>query len=151
MEYRLRVEQDELAENPLTWDNGEFVMTGGRHGTWGSAEHELARVFELAEKHGQDGEAAAERHIKRNGIVAERLVIGGNDWVEGYVIAGDSGYAETETYEAWRNGEVYVVFLEGKCECCGEWRIEDSLGGCYLDDDYTARDVAREYFGGRGL
>ena len=28
-----------------------------------------------------------------------------------------------------------------------EWREIDSIGGCYLDDEYTALVVAREYFG----
>ena len=63
--------------------------------------------------------------------------------------------------EQWRAGEVYGVIVERKVDWIrvgagdGEklpdtmttWEEVDSIWGCYLDDTYTARVVANEYFG----
>lgn len=67
---------------------------------------------------------------------------------------------EQETYRQWAEGEVYGVILERSETWCrilsdgtadrldtrNEWDEVDSLWGCYLDDDYTAKVVACESF-----
>lgn len=55
---------------------------------------------------------------------------------------------------AWRHGDVYGVAVERLIEyvrvdtgaTMSQWEETDSLWGCYLDDTYTARAVAAEYF-----
>ncbi len=68
---------------------------------------------------------------------------------------------ERATYETWASGEVYGVILQKAVdlyelddmgiatdrEALRVWDDIDSLWGCYLDDTYTARDVAAEHFG----
>jgi hypothetical protein len=69
--------------------------------------------------------------------------------------------SEQKTYRQWAEGEVYTVVLErvatfekvthhsdGTLEqvAGSEWEVVESIGGCYLDDDYTAQVVASEYF-----
>ena len=57
-------------------------------------------------------------------------------------------------YAAWRRGDVFLVVHEKREQWTNAdetaemdtWEPVDSLGGCYLDDTYTAEDVAREYF-----
>lgn len=70
-------------------------------------------------------------------------------------------------YEQWANGEVYIVAVEKRTRWArldqnGEpvfiadadiipitlttWEEVELIGGCYLDDDYTARQVAAEHF-----
>jgi hypothetical protein len=73
--------------------------------------------------------------------------------------------AERHTYEQWANGEVYQVDLEQKAHYVRvdkndepvfladdlrieRWEYVDGLGGCYLDDEYTALAVAVEHFAG---
>lgn len=59
---------------------------------------------------------------------------------------------DMETYRRWADGEVYGVILEKSAVWKKEghddeqvlWESEESIWGCYLDDDYTARDVAAE-------
>lgn len=59
--------------------------------------------------------------------------------------------------EAWRAGEVYGVAVErletwtrtdsdGMFHKRTVWEETDSIWGCYLDETYTARHVAFEYF-----
>lgn len=59
-----------------------------------------------------------------------------------------------DVFSKWMNGEVYIVCHEEREKWTNAdgtlemdtWELEDSLGGCYLDDKYTALDVARENF-----
>ena len=87
------------------------------------------------------------------------------NWPE--LIQGSSEYVEKESevikqeqavYQTWCDGEVYVVSLDRKFEWIKvteptedtesreEWEPIESLGGCYLDDTYTAQAVALESF-----
>jgi hypothetical protein len=68
--------------------------------------------------------------------------------------------SERETYRQWAEGEVYGVTLQrvstwAKLDDYGRpitmterpvWEDVDSLYGCYLDNDYTAEEVALESF-----
>ena len=74
---------------------------------------------------------------------------------------GDHIADDDYAVEQWRAGEVYGVIVERKVDWTrmgagdGEklpdtmttWEEIDSIWGCYLDDTYTARVVANEYFG----
>lgn len=71
---------------------------------------------------------------------------------------------EREVYRQWADGEAVGVILEHKVRWIrvdqndepvfladGDlaretWEEEESLGGCYLDDEYTAQHVALEHF-----
>ena len=63
--------------------------------------------------------------------------------------------AGIDAYREWAMGEAVVVSLErlhtyvgalDRSRTIGQWETVDSLCGVYLSDDYTAADVAREYF-----
>lgn len=62
---------------------------------------------------------------------------------------------EREVYRQWADGEVYGVILERQHGYTRDddpsigfnsWDEEESLSGCYLDDEYTAQQVALEHF-----
>lgn len=75
-----------------------------------------------------------------------------SDWATVLEIGEDIG--EYVTYAAWRRGDVYGVIHEKRqtwehSEDDREletWEHEDSLWGCYLDQEYTALVVASEHF-----
>jgi hypothetical protein len=63
--------------------------------------------------------------------------------------------ADLTTYKTWANGDVYGVILERSVEWLKldgsedkrtEWDQADALFGCYLDEKYTAKQVAAEHF-----
>lgn len=77
---------------------------------------------------------------------------------------------EREVYRQWADGEVYGVLLQRRAtfarvernelnetwdlvnpltedDITRNWLDEDSLWGCYLDDEYTAQQVALDNFG----
>lgn len=82
----------------------------------------------------------------------------GDAYIQGYL----------DEYQAWANGEVYGVTLERRQafmkqrvertetgfdvdltvepELFDEWEVVESIWSCYLNQDYTARQVALEYF-----
>lgn len=76
------------------------------------------------------------------------------EW-EAKIIAG-----ERSTYESWAEGEVYVVVLERRKKWVEvtpggviiggsqmeTWEQAEAIGGCYLDDEYTAQHVALEHW-----
>lgn len=77
--------------------------------------------------------------------------------VYNYLVTGedeDSIDGFMEVFSTWMNGEVYVVAHEKREHWTNAdetaemdtWEWEDSLGGCYLNDEYTALEVAREHF-----
>jgi hypothetical protein len=81
------------------------------------------------------------------------LAVGSEEYVaiEKQVIESD-----LTTYKKWANGDTYGVILERLAEWHStvdsvhrtrlEWEPIDSLWGCYLDGDYTAKQVAAEHF-----
>lgn len=85
-----------------------------------------------------------------------RLVVFVDDDAEDPRTWGNYTEEDGPTMEAWRNGDVFGVEIQ-KLETWQnmadptvtrqEWEPQGSLGGCYLDDNYTARTVAAEYFG----
>lgn len=76
-----------------------------------------------------------------------------SDWATVLEIGENIGLYET--YAAWRRGDVFIVEHQQRVRLYTEdgepydeddWGYVDSLGGCYLDDEYTALEVARENF-----
>ena len=116
--------------------------------------------------------SAAVRHFQRRGyLVADRTYHDMHDGhLKRYILAIDvkdetgPWYIDrqAEIYERWLAGDVYGVILEQKVRyvCALEdntilWEDEIeswdtvpdcAIWGCYLDSDYTALDVARDYF-----
>lgn len=66
----------------------------------------------------------------------------------------DSIVSFMEVFSRWLQGEVYLLCHEQREQWTNAdetremdtWEPVDWLGGCYLDDEYTALDVAREHF-----
>ena len=75
-----------------------------------------------------------------------------SDWATVLEIGEELGLYES--YAAWRRGDVFIVEHQKQEHWTNAdetaemdtWEAVDSLCGCYLDDDYTALDVAREHF-----
>lgn len=73
------------------------------------------------------------------------------------VLAEDKDTADAfmGVFARWTRGEVYNVAHETMVVWVNladdtvqrkTWDIHDSIGGCYLDSEYTALDVARDHF-----
>jgi hypothetical protein len=67
---------------------------------------------------------------------------------------GDHVTEGDNVHRRWARGHVYGVIMEryvkyvdptGEFPDFGRWLETDSLWGCYLDSDYTALTVAKEY------
>lgn len=75
-----------------------------------------------------------------------------SDWATVLEIGENIGLYET--YAAWRRGDVFSVEHQKREQWANAderaemdtWEYADSLCGCYLNDEYTALDVARENF-----
>lgn len=76
-----------------------------------------------------------------------------SDWATVLEVGENIGLYDA--YAAWRRGDVFIVehqqrvrlFTEdGEPYDMDDWEYVDSLGGCYLDDVYTAEAVGREHF-----
>lgn len=60
-----------------------------------------------------------------------------------------------DVFSKWLQGEVYIVEHQKReqwtnadeTQEMSTWEYVDALAGCYLDDEYTAIEVAREHFG----
>lgn len=75
-----------------------------------------------------------------------------SDWATVLEIGENIGLYDA--YAAWRRGDVFIVEHKKREQFTNAdetreldiWEYADSMGGCYLDDTYTAIDVAREHF-----
>lgn len=80
------------------------------------------------------------------------------DWATVLEIGNDLGLYSV--YAAWRRGDVYNVAHQERVvyaridgddidpdDIHEEWEVVDGISECYLNDEYTALDVAREHFG----
>ena len=82
-----------------------------------------------------------------------RLVVTEDVDAENPLFWGSHVKVDGDIYQRWARGEVYTVSVEQRAEYVNvndeydiivQWNLVDSLGGCYLDSDYTCLDVARE-------
>lgn len=165
---RLVVYVDECAEDPQEWGWGiEFhdiadyrMWMGWEQPDEGTVEY-AAHVAQYEVRAGRWTEEQRDRAIHvyklwtgddREFKVHEWRGYSQSDWATVLEIGEDIGLYET--YAAWRRGDVYGVVHERREQWTNAdetaemetWEVVDSLWGNYLDDKYTARDVAREHF-----
>lgn len=166
---RLRIEADICPENPRVSDDWWLTGYVNIPGRGDSHYIEVPDVFgdhlDIAYAHERFlDEDVTERwaRIFRGAHIEYDAEHGGYWFVDGpsaFTLDKQAEIIESErkTYQQWCDGEVAVVVLEreiryvrvddiGTHGTITRWEEEDSLGGCYLDDDYTAEQVALEQF-----
>lgn len=164
---RLVVYEDECTDSPLDWgwdvemhDIDDYRIWRG----WGRPEDPVAYAAYAAQQEVLRGRWTEEQrdraiHIykvlvgdTREFKVHEWRGYSQSDWATVLEIGENIGLYTA--YAAWRRGDVFLVVHEKREQWTNAdetaemdtWEPVDSLGGCYLDDNYTALDVAREYF-----
>lgn len=151
---RLVVDYDPDTECPLDWNDDQGVINldpsdyyyASYFGTYNGG---LSYAIQQAGYYGQDEFTAAQKYAKRNGLKVEQLTA--QDYGRTldaviWTVDDDDHYLETEAFKSWLTGEVYNINLEELDTDSDIWDVTDSIGGCYLHDNYTALDVARTYF-----
>lgn len=169
--YRLRVEQDQWAENPLDDWGGCEILTIDDYRMWMGWEAPddqvayASREFHKEVRRGKWTTEQRDRAISlalhlagdtREFAVYEWRGYSKSDWDTNLVLWDkDEGANQSEEWGAWRRGDVYTVILEQSKIYLAEddpddvfedWVEVDNIGGCYLDEGYTAEDVAKEHF-----
>lgn len=173
---RLIVEQDTCSDSPLEWgwevelhEIDNYRMWRG----WDTPDDAFAAfVHEVYYKFGRNKEVAERAARIMLDIMGDDRVPHIHEY-QGYSQSDWATYLELVTpgdgsmfsvYAAWRRGDVYNVILQ-ECEPPAivdvriaadgtfytdedepDWIETESIGGCYLDDEYTAEDAARDYF-----
>lgn len=164
---RLVVYVDECTDSPLDWgwdvemhDIDDYRIWRG----WEQPEDPVAYAAHIAQLRVRSGHWTEEQrdraiHIykvwagdDREFAVHQWRGYSQSDWATVLEIGENIGLYTA--YAAWRRGDVFIVVHEKREQWTNAdetaemdtWEWEDSLGGCYLDDKYTALDVAREYF-----
>ncbi len=169
---RLVVYVDECTDSPLDWacdvemhDIDDYRIWRG----WEQPEDPVAYAAHIAQLRVRSGHWTEEQrdraiHIykvwagdDREFAVHQWRGYSQSDWATVLEIGENIGlYA---SYAAWRRGDVFIVEHQKRLEYVlkvgddiihedvhEEWEYADSLAGCYLNDEYTALDVAREHF-----
>ena len=163
---RLVVYVDDCTDSPLDWgwdvemhDIDDYRMWRG----WEQPEDALANF--AREMHCRFG-MAGQPEKRDRAIHLYKVLIGDtrefkvhewrgysqSDWATVLEIGENIGLYTA--YAAWRRGDVFLVVHEKREQWTNAdetaemdtWEPVDSLGGCYLDDNYTALDVARDHF-----
>lgn len=154
---KIKVSYDEFPENPMEWGEGhEFVQIsqpriGGGYILGLDADEAVGAYLSQYLLNDEEITEAVIKHYQRRGWIAKELKLRGysqGDWLDGVYAYDPDNYGDmSEALDVYFKGEVYTVQLVDVCNCCGiDGEIIDSLGGCYLDDNYTPIDVAREHF-----
>lgn len=164
---RLVVRYDEDNDSPLDW-GWEVELHKIEYGYDGWRIHEadgepLVRLFNgLEERLGSTEKVQRAIHLYQVltndtryvtmvdiGVYRDRYI---------YMVIADSeeeANSIIDVYTKYLNGEVYIVqheqrerfeSVDNPGTFIDAWNLVDSIGGCYLDDDYTAEVVAREHF-----
>ena len=164
---RLVVYEDECTDSPLDWgwdvemhDIDEYRIWRG----WKTPKDPVAYAAYTAQQEVLRGRWTEEQrdraiHIykvwvgdTREFAVHEWRGYSQSDWATVLEIGENIGLYTA--YAAWRRGDVFIVVHEKREQWTNAdetaemdtWEPVDSLGGCYLDDNYTALDVARDRF-----
>lgn len=164
---RLVVYVDECTDSPLDWgwnvemhDIDDYRIWRG----WEQPEDPVAYAAHIAQLRVRSGHWTEEQrdraiHIykvwagdDREFAVHQWRGYSQSDWATVLEIGENIGLYTA--YAAWRRGDVFIVVHQKREQWTNAdetaemdtWEWEDSLGGCYLDDKYTALDVAREHF-----
>jgi len=164
---RLVVYVDECTDSPLDWgwdvemhDIDDYRIWRG----WERPEDPVAYAAHVAQQKVRARRWTEEQrdraiHIfklwagdDREFAVHEWRGYSQSDWATVLEIGKEIGlYPE---YAAWRRGDVFIVEHQKREHWTNAdetaemdtWEPVDSLGDCYLDENYTALDVARYYF-----
>ena len=164
---RLVVYVDECTDSPLDWgwdvemhDIDDYRIWRG----WEQPEDPVAYAAHIAQLRVRSGHWTEEQrdraiHIykvwagdDREFAVHQWRGYSQSDWATVLEIGENIGLYTA--YAAWRRGDVFIVEHQKREQWTNAdetaemdtWEYADSLCGCYLDDEYTALDVAREHF-----
>ena len=164
---RLVVYVDECTDSPLDWgwdvemhDIDDYRMWRG----WEQPEDPVAYAAHIAQLQVRARRWTEEQrdraiHIyklwagdDREFAVHQWRGYSQSDWATVLEIGENIGLYTA--YAAWRRGDVFIVEHQKREQWTNAdetaemdtWEYADSLCGCYLDDEYTALDVAREHF-----
>lgn len=169
--YRLMVGLDHDSESPLEWGWGTEIIEIDNYRIWMGWEDPadpLAYAAYAAQQQVRSGRWSDEQRDRaiqlfahwlgetRSFEVQEWRGYSKSDWATVLVIWDeDLGANVYESWAAWRRGDVYIVIeqirkvyvaQDDPNDTYEDWFDGDVLGGCYLDEGYTAEDVAKEYF-----
>ena len=168
-DYRIKVELDQSSENPLDWGQGCEILTIDEYRMWRGWDKPeeplayVARVFHIEVRRGawttEQRDRAIRGYMNLTGDTREFRVYewrgySKGDWSTHLVLWDkETGFDQSEEWGAWRRGDVYTVVSEHRkvytyaddpLDSIEEWEEGDSLGGCYLEDGYTAQDAAKQ-------
>lgn len=164
---RLVVYVDECSDSPLDWgwdvemhDIDDYRMWRG----WKQPEDPVAYAARIAQLRVLLGHWTEEQ---RDRAIHIYKVLAGDD--REFAVHQWRGYSQSDwatvleigeniglytAYAAWRRGDVFIVEHQKREQWSNAdetaemdtWEPVDSLAECYLNDEYTALDVAREHF-----
>jgi hypothetical protein len=130
-----------------TNDEGEPECEGCR-------EEREAEEAEEAEEEEYSSEPWIAEHVTEGLLSGYRLAVVQDLSAEDPTTWGDHVTENSATYQQWAQGDVSVVSMEKMVTYINEddpedfilsWVTTESLGGCYLGEDYTPLTVAREH------
>lgn len=170
--YHLLVETDNDSENPLEWGWGTRIHEIDNYRIWrgweDSPENELEYMALNLHYLYRRGVLTLEKRDRaihlymvwlgdtRSFEIQQYQGYSQSDWATCLVLwdAEDGGNAY-EAWAAWRRGDVFsvterirkvYVSPEDPDDVYEDWFDGENIGGCYLDDKYTAKQVAKEHF-----
>ena len=165
---RLVVFVDECADSPLDWGWDVEMHDIDDYRTWRGWERPEDPVAYAAYVAHQEVLRGRWTEEQRDRAIHIYKVWSGDD--REFAVHQWRGYSQSDwatvleigeniglytAYAAWRRGDVFIVVHEKREQWTNAdetaemdtWEPVDSLGGCYLDDTYTAEDVAQDHFG----
>lgn len=160
--YRLKIEQDHSAENPLDWDWPTEIHEIDNYRTWMGWEHPEGGVPYAAWEYHQRVRRGYWTSEQRDRAIHLYMVAVGDDrafsveewrgyskgdWATCLVLwDADEGGSVYDSWAAWRRGDVYGVTEQILDEEDDEWEDGECIWGNYFDAMYSPEDVAREHF-----
>lgn len=169
--YRLTVELDHDSESPLEWGCGTEIYEIDNYRIWKGWETPnenhtyAAHLFHLKVRRGAWTPEQRDRAMHlymlilgdtRSFEIKQWHGHSKGDWATCLVLwDAEEGSNVYEAWAAWRRGDVYIVTeqirkvyksVDDPDDLYEDWFDGDNLGGCYLDEGYTAEDVAKEHF-----
>lgn len=159
VEYRYRVEVEDCPGSPRDWDNlSVFYCFHNRYTSLGD-KHSIDRKKydsweELAEYEFEKDDVIVPLYLLDHSGITLSTTPFGCLWDSGRVgfavvskerIISEYGVynddskdkalaridSEIETYNQYLCGDVYTIFIDKQCGCCGSWGLVDSCGGFY--------------------
>lgn len=170
-DYRLKVIVDNDTPSPLDDWRGCEILTIDDYRMWRGWEYPgdrvayAAREFHMNARSGRWTVDMRDRAIRgylhlvgdtREFEVYEWRGYSKSDWSTHLVLWDpETGANQSESWGAWRRGDVYGVIEETRTvyvnpedpnDTYDDWSEGESIWGCYLTDEYHPRAVAEENF-----